>query len=131
MANVVITGSTRGIGLGMAREFRRLGHSVVISSRGSTAVDAALALGLAALMQSEAPEHALGIEQRDMGEAAECTISKQNIATLEHWMQGDGAAHVVLKQRQRQQFNEHPCCGIKQSHEFACGVADAGLLTWR
>jgi NAD(P)-dependent dehydrogenase (short-subunit alcohol dehydrogenase family) len=42
MANVVITGSTRGIGLGMAREFRRLGHSVVISSRGSAAVDAAL-----------------------------------------------------------------------------------------
>jgi NAD(P)-dependent dehydrogenase (short-subunit alcohol dehydrogenase family) len=42
MANVVITGSTRGIGLGMAREFRHLGHSVVISSRGSAAVDAAL-----------------------------------------------------------------------------------------
>lgn len=43
MANVVITGSTRGIGLGLAKEFRRLGHSVVISSRGSTAVAAALA----------------------------------------------------------------------------------------
>lgn len=43
MANVVITGSTRGIGLGMAKEFRRLGHSVVISSRGVAAVDAACA----------------------------------------------------------------------------------------
>lgn len=43
MANVVITGSTRGIGLGLAKEFRRLGHSVVISSRGQVAVNAAVA----------------------------------------------------------------------------------------
>jgi NAD(P)-dependent dehydrogenase (short-subunit alcohol dehydrogenase family) len=43
MANVVITGSTRGIGLGLAKEFRRLGHSVVISSRGTAAVDRAVA----------------------------------------------------------------------------------------
>jgi NAD(P)-dependent dehydrogenase (short-subunit alcohol dehydrogenase family) len=41
MANVVITGSTRGIGLGMAKEFRRRGHSVVISSRGASAVEKA------------------------------------------------------------------------------------------
>jgi len=31
--NVVITGSTQGIGLGLAREFLRRGHNVVISSR--------------------------------------------------------------------------------------------------
>lgn len=43
MANVVITGSTRGIGLGLAKEFRKRGHSVVISSRGQGAVDAAVA----------------------------------------------------------------------------------------
>lgn len=42
MANVVITGSTRGIGLGLAKEFRRLGHNVVVSSRGGTAVEAAV-----------------------------------------------------------------------------------------
>lgn len=40
--NVVITGSTKGIGLGLAREFLRRGHSVVISSRGQAAVDAAI-----------------------------------------------------------------------------------------
>ena len=39
--NVVITGSTKGIGLGMAREFVRLGHNVVVSSRRQAAVDAA------------------------------------------------------------------------------------------
>ena len=43
MANVVITGSTRGIGLGLAKEFRRLGHAVVVSSRGQAAVDRAVA----------------------------------------------------------------------------------------
>ena len=37
--NVVITGSTKGIGLGMAREFMQRGHKVMISSRGQTAVD--------------------------------------------------------------------------------------------
>ena len=31
--NVVITGSTRGIGLGLAREYLRRGHSVMISGR--------------------------------------------------------------------------------------------------
>ena len=33
MATVVITGSTKGIGRGLANEFARLGHNVVISSR--------------------------------------------------------------------------------------------------
>ena len=40
--NIVITGSTKGIGYGMAREFLRRGHNVVISSRGQQAVDAAV-----------------------------------------------------------------------------------------
>ena len=40
--NVVITGSTKGIGLGMAREFLKRGHKVVISSRGQAAVDQAI-----------------------------------------------------------------------------------------
>lgn len=37
--NTVITGSTAGIGLGMAREFLKRGHDVVISSRRKDAVD--------------------------------------------------------------------------------------------
>ena len=38
MKTVVITGSTRGIGFGMAREFLRRGHQVVISGRSSVSV---------------------------------------------------------------------------------------------
>lgn len=41
--NVVITGSTKGIGLGMAREFLKRGHSVMISSRRGDAVDRTVA----------------------------------------------------------------------------------------
>ncbi len=41
--NVVITGSTKGIGLGLAREFLQRGHDVVVSSRGSGAVEKAVA----------------------------------------------------------------------------------------
>jgi NAD(P)-dependent dehydrogenase (short-subunit alcohol dehydrogenase family) len=41
--NVVITGSTKGIGLGMAREFLRRGHAVMISSRGAAAVETTVA----------------------------------------------------------------------------------------
>ena len=39
MKNVVITGSTRGIGLALAKEFVRQGHSVVISGRTEVACE--------------------------------------------------------------------------------------------
>ncbi|WP_122817287.1 SDR family oxidoreductase [Nocardioides pantholopis] len=42
MSNVVITGSTKGIGNGLAREFLRRGHSVVVTGRTSQAVDEAV-----------------------------------------------------------------------------------------
>jgi NAD(P)-dependent dehydrogenase (short-subunit alcohol dehydrogenase family) len=41
---VVITGSTRGLGLQLAREFLRLGCAVAVSGRDSAAVDAAVAV---------------------------------------------------------------------------------------
>jgi len=41
--NVVITGSTKGIGLGLAREFLRRGHDVMVSSRTAEAVDKVVA----------------------------------------------------------------------------------------
>ena len=39
MSNIVITGSTKGIGLGLATEFAKCGHHVVISGRTQNAVD--------------------------------------------------------------------------------------------
>jgi len=43
VANVVITGSTRGIGRGLAVEFLKRGHNVVVSSRGQADVDTTVA----------------------------------------------------------------------------------------
>ena len=43
MVNTVITGSTKGIGFGLAREFARRGHNVAITGRTQAAVDEALA----------------------------------------------------------------------------------------
>lgn len=43
MSNVVITGSTKGIGNGLAREFAARGHNVMICGRNADTVDAAVA----------------------------------------------------------------------------------------
>lgn len=43
MQTIVITGSTRGIGKGLAREFLRLGHQVVVTGRSQEAVGRATA----------------------------------------------------------------------------------------
>jgi NAD(P)-dependent dehydrogenase (short-subunit alcohol dehydrogenase family) len=43
MVSVVITGSTKGIGLGLAHEFARLGHNVAIAGRTQQAIDEAIA----------------------------------------------------------------------------------------
>ncbi len=40
--NIVITGSTKGIGYGMAREFLKRGHNVMVSSRRADAVEQAV-----------------------------------------------------------------------------------------
>ena len=43
MQTIVITGSTRGIGKGLAREFLKLGHRMVVTGRSQAAVDSAVA----------------------------------------------------------------------------------------
>lgn len=43
MKTIIITGSTRGIGFGLAENFLRLGHQVVISGRSEESVDRAVA----------------------------------------------------------------------------------------
>ncbi len=44
MANIVITGSTQGIGLGLAKTFANLGHNVAICGRNSATLESALSM---------------------------------------------------------------------------------------
>ena len=60
---IVITGSTQGIGLGLAREFLRCGHDVMISSRRAQAVDE-----VAAELQLEWPNRTIGTQACDVAE---------------------------------------------------------------
>lgn len=60
--NVVITGSTKGIGLGMAREFLKRGHDVTVSSRTVAAVERA-----AAELRAEFPARTIVGQPCDVG----------------------------------------------------------------
>jgi len=64
--NVVITGSTKGIGRGMAREFCRRGHDVMISSRGADAVQQTVAE-----LRSEFPGRKIAGTPGDVGDYAQ------------------------------------------------------------
>ncbi len=64
--NVVVTGSTRGIGLGMAREFLKRGHAVMVSSRRREDVERTVA-GL----RSEFPAGKVAGQSCDVGDFAQ------------------------------------------------------------
>ncbi|MCL4790626.1 MAG: SDR family oxidoreductase, partial [Gammaproteobacteria bacterium] len=65
MQTIVITGSTRGIGKGLACEFLKLGHRVVVTGRSQAAVDAATA------------------ELAPLGELLGCVCDVRDMASLE------------------------------------------------
>lgn len=95
MATVVITGSTRGIGLGMAKEFRRLGHHVMISSRGKAAVDKAVAVVSAAPGSAKVIGQPCDVSQRDqvqvLWDTAVAALGKVDI-----WINNAGLAGPKL-----------------------------------
>lgn len=93
MAVAVITGSTRGIGLGMAREFLQRGHGVVVSGRSQDSVDAAVA---------ELSEHATG-EAQLIGQPCDVADLSQvqalwdaavrHFGRVDYWINNAGLIH--------------------------------------
>jgi NAD(P)-dependent dehydrogenase (short-subunit alcohol dehydrogenase family) len=87
--NVVITGSTKGIGLGMAREFLKRGHKVVVSSRGQQAVDAAVAL-----LSADFPRESIAGQPCDVGhhEQVQALWDKcaESFGTVDIWVNNAG-----------------------------------------
>jgi NAD(P)-dependent dehydrogenase (short-subunit alcohol dehydrogenase family) len=91
MANVVITGSTRGIGLGLALAFRARGHNVVISSRGQAAVDAAVAEVSAAPGSGKVVGQACDVGDRAAMQALWDTAAKA-LGSVDIWINNAGLA---------------------------------------
>jgi NAD(P)-dependent dehydrogenase (short-subunit alcohol dehydrogenase family) len=106
MANVVITGSTRGIGLGMAKEFRRLGHDVVVSSRGQAAVDKAVGEVSAAPGSGKVLGQACDVSQRDQVEALWQAAAGQGAVDV--WINNAGLAGPKVNLTQLSQADMEP-----------------------
>ena len=77
--NVVITGSTKGIGFGMAREFLKRGHNVMISSRRPDAVEKAVAD-----LHAEFPDRTIAGQSCDVAEYDQVqTLWAKSVEALE------------------------------------------------
>ena len=91
MANIVVTGSTRGIGLGLVKEFRRLGHNIVISSRGAAAVDGAMALASASPGSGKLVGQPCDVSQRDQVQAL-WDAAVAALGSVDVWINNAGLA---------------------------------------
>ena len=96
MAVAVITGSTRGIGLGLAREFLKRGHNVVVSGRSPTATDDAV---------SDVQRDATG-GARAIGQPCDvCDVTQvqtlwdntvQEFGRVDYWINNAGIIHKYI-----------------------------------
>jgi NAD(P)-dependent dehydrogenase (short-subunit alcohol dehydrogenase family) len=125
MQTIVITGSTRGIGLGLAREFLRGGHNVVVTGRSQAAVDRALkdlgtgerTLGLTCDVRSIAAQQAVWDQACARFGRVDMWINNAAIAT-------DRALLADLPADQIQQTVDTNLLGTL----YGCKVAIAGML---
>ncbi len=90
---IVVTGSTRGIGKGMAAEFLRLGHSVVISGRSQAAVDEALT-DLQPLIGAGGRLHGVPCEVSNLEQVQRLwSESTRVFAGVDIWINNAGVSH--------------------------------------
>jgi chlorophyll(ide) b reductase len=95
--NIVITGSTRGIGLALAQEFLRYGDQVVVSSRSAERVEAAVAQ-----LRGEFPEYKIvglpcDVSLSDDVEAL-ADFAQQQLGTVDIWINNAGSAGFENKE---------------------------------
>lgn len=89
MKTIIITGSTKGIGFGLADNFLRLGHQVVISGRSRESVD----LALQKLGGSHDPERVDGIpcDMRDDSQVKGLwNFGKERFGEIDIWVNNAG-----------------------------------------
>ncbi|GAB3096357.1 SDR family oxidoreductase [Aestuariicella hydrocarbonica] len=94
MANIVITGSTQGIGFGLATAFADLGHNVVICGRDSAALDSALS----ALAKSKGKSFGRQCDISQPGELqALWDFSIDTLGPIDIWINNAGFARTTEK----------------------------------
>lgn len=94
MGNVVITGSTKGIGHGYAREFLKRGHSVCITGRNATEVAGAVA-GLNVGLPSGVKAIGMACEVSDVGQVqALWDFAAKNLGGVDIWVNNAGFART-------------------------------------
>lgn len=91
MASIVITGSTKGIGFGLAREFARLGHKVMISGSSDASVETALAS-----LQDEGTVagHTANVREADQVQAL-WDAAEVKFGSVDIWINNAGLARTV------------------------------------
>lgn len=92
--NIVITGGTRGIGQGMAREFLKRGHNVCITGRSQDSIDK----GLEALRTNADGARMIGVpcEVSDLAQIqAVWERTSTEFASVDIWINNAGVANVM------------------------------------
>jgi NAD(P)-dependent dehydrogenase (short-subunit alcohol dehydrogenase family) len=94
MTSVVITGGTKGIGFGLAQEFRSRGFDVVISGRTQDSVDDALQRLSATPGTGRTTGHVCDVSSaaavHDLWNAAAADVGR-----IDYWVNNAGVAHTV------------------------------------
>jgi NAD(P)-dependent dehydrogenase (short-subunit alcohol dehydrogenase family) len=94
-ARIVITGSTRGLGFQLAREFLRTGCAVVVSGRTGTAVDAALSR-----LRAEYPQAAVHGIACDVAEPGQVQAlwdgAVKALGGVDHWINNAGVGQPTV-----------------------------------
>jgi NAD(P)-dependent dehydrogenase (short-subunit alcohol dehydrogenase family) len=128
MTSVVITGSTRGIGYGLADSFLDLGCAVAVSSRTPEAVDRAVA----ALTAKHGADRVFG-QPCDVTDFAQVQAlwdaAKAQFSQIDIWINNAGVSNPLRK------FWEHPPERLRAVVEtnligamYGCKVAVQGML---
>ena len=94
MSSVVITGSTKGVGLAMAREFRRGGHDVALCGRSQDAVDEAIAD--VSQVSSSATVTGFATDVTDPGQLQRLwDQASAQLGRIDIWVNNAGVAHTT------------------------------------
>jgi len=90
LANVIITGSSKGIGRGLAEQFIRRGHNVTISARGQASIDASVD-ALNALNGGEAVGFACDVSIKEQVQDL-WNFGMNGFGTVDYWINNAGTA---------------------------------------